>query len=500
MMRAVVVVWGCFLARALFYCSAVPMWEGFDEYAHFAMLQRIALRAGLPELKTAVISRQVAASLQLVPVSTLVADRDREWLTFEEYWKLSPEERTRRSRELRNLPADWAAHKSNPPLRNWEAQQAPLYYWLLTPVYWAVRGLDLPAQVWILRCFAALLASVVVPCTFLAARGFFGDRAAIGAAAMVAMMPELFLSACHVSNEALAIAMGAVVVMLGVTRPGVWFGIALGAALLTKAYFLAVIPWAVWVLVRRCGVRRAAIALAACVAISAWWYARTWALTGTITGEQHDILASRMSMWSAIVQMPWRGTIDFVAVSFIWLGGWSFLAVRRWMYWIVEALLLVAAVRIRRQMIPLAALIACLLGAMAYHALAGFRSINDPGTMGYYLYALVVAEAIVIIAGLGRWTAVLAFAFLGIEMFGTWAYLLPFYAGAIRHDATMHLPAAHWSQIGFAWFENLAGNKPFGAGALIAITILYIGTSAALAVVSVRSTLEAARRGAKLRA
>lgn len=502
---AVWLLWCLFGARALFYCSAVPMWEGFDEYAHFAMVQRIALGRGLPDLDHAVMSRGVAASLELVPLPALVADRERGWLSHEQFWQLPPEERARRSTELRRLPADWAGQPSDPPLRSWEAQQAPLYYWLLAPVYRLVRGFDLPAQVWILRLVTALIASVVVPCTFLAARRILADdRSAVGAAALVALIPELFISACHVSNEGLAIALGAVLVMLGVISPGIAFGIVLGAALLTKTYFLAVIPWAVFVLVRRCGARRAAIAIALCVMIGGWWYARTWMLTGTLTGEQHDILshASRTSFTAALVQMPWKNAIEFAGVSYIWLGGWSFLAVRRWMYRVVEILLLIAAVRMwrRREVIPLVALIACFLGAMAYHAVAGLRAINDPGTMGYYLYALLVAEAILFAAGLGRWTPVLAIAFLAIETFGDWVYMLPFYAGAIRHDATLHLPAAHLSTIGYAWFQNLALNKPFGPGALVAMTVLYLCATAALAIMSARSTSITARHGAKPRA
>lgn len=489
---AVTLVWCCFLARALFYCSAFPLWEGFDEFAHVAMLQRIALQPGLPELKTAVISRQVAVSLELAPVPALVQEPGHPWLNLDQYWQLPADERARRSAELRALPAAWASQNSDPPLRSWEAQQAPLYYWLLTPVYWAIRGASLPAQVWILRILTALAASVVVPCAFLTAREVFGgDRAGLIAAALVASMPELFISACHVSNDGLAIALGAVVVMLGVTRPGVWFGVALGAALLTKAYFLAAIPWAVFVLVRRCGTRRAAIAMAAGLAICAWWYARTWALTGTISGEQRDIFAhaSQTSVWSAVIHVPWKSTAEFVGRSYIWLGGWSFLLVRRWMYGVVEAMLLIAAVRMwrRRGVVPLAMLIACMIAGMAYHAMVGFRATHDAGTMGYYLYCLVVAEAALVIAGLGRWTALLTLALIGVEAFGTWAYLLPYYAGVIRHDATRHLPAARFSQIGMTMFHHLAVNKPFGTAAMIAMTILYVCATALLAIMSVRS-------------
>jgi hypothetical protein len=33
----------CFLARAAFYSAALPLWEGFGEWSHFAAIRRVAL-------------------------------------------------------------------------------------------------------------------------------------------------------------------------------------------------------------------------------------------------------------------------------------------------------------------------------------------------------------------------------------------------------------------------------------------------------------------------
>lgn len=499
---ALAVVWVCFIARALFYCSVVPMWEGFDEYAHFAMVQRIALRPGLPDFRTAAISRQVAASLELAPVPWIVRDPARGWLSHDQFWQLPAEERARRSAELRALPAAWANEDSAPPLQLWEAQQPPLYYWMVAPVYRLVRGLDLPAQVWILRFLTALMASIAIPCAFFAARRVFADDAiAVGVAVLVASMPELYISACRVSNEGLAIALGAVIVMLGVSKRSAPLSVALGAALLTKAYFLAVLPWAAFVMFRSRRMRW----LILCVAIAGWWYVRTWMLTGTITGEERDVAAhaiSRISIFAAILQIPWRRTLDFVATSYIWLGGWSFLAIRSWMIRGVEALLALAAAGVavrmfrRRELLWLSALLLSMIAGLAYHAITGFRSTGDAGTMGYYLYCLVVVEAILIVAGIGRW---IALAFLAIEAFGVWIYMLPYYAGLIFHDTSGNLPAGHLSQIGRAMFHRLAVNKPAFVDPL-ALAIVYLCATAVLAIMAVRLPSGAARRGAKLRA
>lgn len=477
-MRFLAAVWLCFIARALFYCSAIPMWEGFDEYAHFAMVQRIALGSGLPDLRTAAISRQVAESLRLAPVPWIVRDASQGWLSHDQFWQLPAEERARRSTELRTLPAAWADENSSPPLRLWEAQQPPLYYWMVAPVYRIIRGYDLPMQVWILRFLTALIASIAIPCTFFAARDIFSDdRFAIGAAVLAASMPELYISACRVSNEGLAIALGALIVMFGVSKRFALLGIVLGAALLTKAYFLAFLPWAAFVMWRGRRMRW----LILCLAIGGWWYVRTFILTGTLTGEQHEIAVARMSFFASMLHLPWRRTIDFVATSYIWLGGWSFLGLRRWMIRGIEILLAIAAIRAlrRRELFLLFALIGSLIAGLAYHSITGFRAGGDGGTMGYYLYCLVAAEAIVIVAGVGRWVGL---AFLAIEAFGLWIYMLPYYAGIIFHDASGNLPAARVSQLGRVMFDRLTVNKPafvhpFG------LAMLYVVATAALVVV-----------------
>ena len=42
--RWLLAIWLCFLARAFFYCAALPLWEGYDEWSHFAVVQRMAFR------------------------------------------------------------------------------------------------------------------------------------------------------------------------------------------------------------------------------------------------------------------------------------------------------------------------------------------------------------------------------------------------------------------------------------------------------------------------
>ena len=41
MLKRLLLIWLCFIFRGVFYCSFLPLWEGFDEWAHFGVAQRM---------------------------------------------------------------------------------------------------------------------------------------------------------------------------------------------------------------------------------------------------------------------------------------------------------------------------------------------------------------------------------------------------------------------------------------------------------------------------
>jgi hypothetical protein len=515
-------IWCCFLVRAIFYCTAIPLWEGYDEYSHFAVIQYVALHGGPPDPRTANSSRQVAESRKLVPAPWILHDNSAGLLSYEDYWRLSVAEQQERREGLRNLPEAWSHQDATPRLPLYEAQQPPMYYWLMTPAYWMMRGLDLPTMVWILRCLTALIASTVIPVAFFTAwRVFRSEPLALGVAVVIASLPELLISICRVSNEGLAIALGSLAV-LGALRlqsapptaaQGATFGATLGAALLTKAYFLALIPFAATVLVvawrkhpalRTAAAAQAMTALLISFAICGWWYIRQGLLTGSITGLADDIASlanAKISLVDAIWQIRWPRVLDFVAVSHIWLGGWSFLVVRSWMYHLVELVCILsvagAAVLVcfrarwlpePRDLLLLAFPYVTLILGLCYNAVEAFRSRGAAATVGYYLYALVVPEVIVLVSGLARWMGpvrpllpipILSFVFIGLELFGTWIVMLPYYTGMVQHTSTGGLPAFQLSQLtnhGAATFVgrlSLSGPSLMSVSGLVVIIVGY---------------------------
>src|ERR1700733_13965678 len=88
-MLSIGAIWICFLIRAFFYCATIPLWEGFDEYAHFDYIRHLALVRSLPRRDTR-ISGEVATSLQLAPLPWTLQDyfTDFPHVTHDAYWRL----------------------------------------------------------------------------------------------------------------------------------------------------------------------------------------------------------------------------------------------------------------------------------------------------------------------------------------------------------------------------------------------------------------------------
>jgi hypothetical protein len=119
-------VWCCFLVRAVFYCSVLPLWEGYDEYSHFAVIRYIAVHPGLPDPRTSNSPKNVADSLKLTPAAWILHDRPAGRLSYEEYWAQSEGERQRLKNQLLKLPQSLAHEFADPVLPLYEAQQPPL--------------------------------------------------------------------------------------------------------------------------------------------------------------------------------------------------------------------------------------------------------------------------------------------------------------------------------------------------------------------------------------
>ena len=528
--KLVAFLWIAFLARGVFYCSLLPLWEGFDEWAHFAVVQSMATRNAWSVDRQDPVSREVLESLRLAP---------RPWgesrdaaaysLPQDDFWRLPASERLSIESRLRSLSPEWSRQYPASGVRAYEAQQAPLYYWLLSLAYRPMAGIPLLSRVWLLRLITLALASLTVPLTFVVARRVLAsDALAIGVTALVVSMPGLMMLCCRIGNDGLALPLGTLCLLLMLEcadskaprRIAPLLGAALGCALLTKAYFLALVPvllvYAAYASIRsqepRAAVARGwASALSIAALAAGWWYWLTWRATGSLSGEQLEAAAGRSAPLSAILGMVgsihWRVPADFAFVTYIWVGNWSFLVVRSWMYhllgWIAVAAAVGVVVRLvrpgphrRSDLVGLALAFVAMLFALAYHMVMTFAATGHAATLAYYLYGVIAAEAVLATVGLAailprRCEAFvapsLALLFAALDVYGTQFYLAPYYTGAIVHSAAGKLETAHIGDLlrnAGLILERTVENKAsvLTSGSMLFVWALYLAATVAVVV------------------
>jgi hypothetical protein len=377
-------IWLAFLVRGAFYCNLIPLWEGFDEWGHYAFVEHLRLHPGTLPRTTDGVTEEIRQSVQSAPIR----------------------------------------HEASDPMTLSEAQQPPLYYWILSIPNRIWTANDISTRVHRLRLVSVLIASLTIPLAWLAALELFSSRAlALSVCALIAAMPGLMIDIARIGNESLAIALGSWLILLLLRKNAPALGIALGLGLLTKAYFLAFIPILIF--------RRRIYSLGVALGIGGWWYWRNFRLTGTWTGEIMDVAATRagwMAKLAAVGKIHWLRVLDVALWTHIWTGAWSFFTVRSWMYRVFEVVFATVAIAIVLGLVmrPMGrfkgklALLVSLEGlfalAISYQALGIFLAKNLSLGAGWYFYALVVDEALLLASGMlilaGRRRVLFAMGFL----------------------------------------------------------------------------------------
>jgi len=430
--RWITIIWLCFFVRGLFYCSVWPLWEGFDEWAHFSVAQEIS-KGQLVIDRNTTTSKEINISLQLSPIPRGMTFIPSQSITREQYWQLPIEERSRRQAALQTLTAQSADMSSPDRLPAYEASQPPLYYWIVAVALQVLRNAPLVTQVWSARVVTFLIGSLAIPIGFILCRRVFREGPlAFGLCSLVVLMPGLAINLARVSNESLGIVVYTCL-MLAVCR---WIeqtqsyarsfgiGICLGLGLLTKAYFLTSIPallflflWLIWRDRNSPGKARhlaihAAFVFAVALVIGGWWYLRNYLQTGTVSGLDEALMLRNISFAekrAAFFHLDWHAAFDTVLLSHIWYAGWSLVGLRGSIYRVFRYVFFIAAcgLAVSRLLLrsPMVFGISVVYGffwlGQCYQILMLFISKSSSTAMGgWYLYSVVWAEVILFVAGI----------------------------------------------------------------------------------------------------
>jgi hypothetical protein len=353
----------------------------------------------------------------------------------------------------------------------------------------------------VLRILSLLLASFAVPFGYLAARRALGDeRLASFVPIALAALPGLMIDVCRVANDSLAIALTSALlaVMLGVLGPGMWIllGVILGALLLTKAFALVFLGLAPLVVIAqdrknwKTASRRGVFSLAVALAMAGWWYWNAWLITGTISGEQIDAAASRFGFAEkvlAIARIDWWRILDAAAYTHIWIGGWSFLVLRSWMYRVFEAIAVCAGIGLvagawkgsmGKRILLVGSQFGFFCASVVYHVVVIYLAGRPPTALGWYFNIVIAAEVILILSGLlhlvgKRWIggviASVICVTLCLDLYAMNCILIPYHAGSFP-----------------GWLR-------FAGGGSHTLWILYLAASIGLAVLAVRQAQEIKR-------
>ena len=473
-------LWMAFIVRGAWYCAVSPPWEGYDEPYHFAALQHVASGQGLTHTDTPV-SLEVQKSLHLLPVPWELQFQaiPRPLTTHEDFWSLPADERERRIIAVRGLRPDEGSQAGTEPILNYEAQQPPLYYWLFAvPLRW-MRSLPLLSRLYLLRLVNVLVASAAIPIAYwIARRVLRSEVQAPGVTAIIVLLPELMVNVARVGNESLALVCYTAMLsaaVLAVQKPLAWrawwlMGVALGCGLLTKAYVLSAIPGVIVVaavsllptdheagksprlipIAIRLG---AALGIAACIAGAS--YARVHAMTGSWTGVTIDAAVRHVSLAGKLAAIPhvnWRSGLLSILISHVWFGAWSFLRVPIAIYPLAFALIALAAFGVlrgllrrrgapeeRRTIIVLAVFYLCFWAGLLYEVVIDYMVFGVSASAGWYLYATVAAEAVLLVWGLQAFLSArvaisgLAIGLAALDLYGMHALLMPYYTGFTVH-------------------------------------------------------------------
>jgi len=467
-MRTPVLAWIFFIVTAGFTAVVVPLGEGFDEPYHLGYVQLVAQTGNLPVGPDSRLSVELDEFMSRHPIGWRFHQIYPALYSQEEYWQQPDVERREIDAAFRDLRF-WGQYQDGASEfgKQYESHQAPLYYVLSAPVFLIGSKLfSFPDTFLLIRLWSALLASAVVPLSYLVAKEVSRSQAVANAVTMlVAMFPGIYPDVVRVSNDALAVPLMAAIFLALARYSGrretLILSFLLLAGLSTKAIFIPILAAVVAVLLwwRE---RTAAMKLVMGTTLGWIWYIRNVWITGSVTGLPETVVAntSISSSLAALGMINWTDLFRLTAVSHIWMGNWSLLQYRSWIYETVFVLFVIGIAGFMaylrksksRSVRAFIVIYVVFCASLVYYATQVFQQTSLSVIQGWYLSPLVPIEALAFVLGIHflfgqrimTWVvAFVALCFLAMLIYGTGFIAAPYYSGLTDHAPSGHLRAYH---------------------------------------------------------
>jgi hypothetical protein len=432
----------------------LPLWEGYDEPAHFSYVQELADTGRAPQAGKDLLSLDIQHYEGPRPYPELGVLGHPSYREFEDT----------QSVVLGDGPTSFLGAGPG----NWEAQHPPLFYWLMVPVYSLTKDLGWKPMMLAMRTICWSIAAIGLWVLTLSPTND-REEGSLRAAALLwpLIAPEFFPEMSRLGNDSLCLFFASAlwVLALRVTpKTGrshtLASGTLLGLGLLTKAFFVPIgVGFLALVFMRRRGatpiLAAAHVAGAAMVAalISSWWYVADLRSTGVFGGGNEFAAAKKAGLVTGLLTnfhfLSFAKGLFGIASTAAWAGTWSFAVYHAWM---LTPLLLLPGIPLARWLgsrtirsldgaAPLFFLIPMLAG-LIYHELAWIAlGHSGGGTPGWYLHILAGPLSYAWARG---WTNSASMRTLFGFTVGfsaiLWACQLAVFSGTVTPDSSGHLP------------------------------------------------------------
>jgi 4-amino-4-deoxy-L-arabinose transferase-like glycosyltransferase len=292
-----------FIAKQMFNVFVFPPFSGHDEVAHYAYIRTVAEEHRVPVLPDA-ITWAAEGKPPPRPVGDYLPDDLYKYCNFVLGWQginvCELDDPSFVARPPHNVNYSQGVG-AQPVGYQYAANHPPLYYMMMTPLYWISSGATPETQLYLFRAAAIPFGLITILFAYLLVRLIFPNDTflAITVPAFVAFQPQISYEAAMVNNDIVAIASFSVLLYLLIygirkgftTKVAILCGFALGIALLSKGTGLVGAPLMAVAMILGIGitnvrgwVTKGAIAGAVAGAIVWPWYLFLYREYGNLNG------------------------------------------------------------------------------------------------------------------------------------------------------------------------------------------------------------------------